>query len=140
MTIHWRFYPTMQKRNLECISMPTPYKAVPPGGFCSYRTYALAQGWAKEKTEAQWVLLDRVENTRRRWIQNGCLAICWEMSCVWLAIRTSLQQKAMQWMLRPKRITRLCIITVRIPGQSTVTTSALFPLSVIICIVQETLP
>ncbi|MCI2995062.1 hypothetical protein LV812_06930 [[Clostridium] innocuum] len=110
------------------------------GRFLLYRTYALAQGWAKEKTEAQWVLLDRVENTRRRWIQNGCLAICWEMSCVWLAIRTSLQQKAMQWMLRPKRITRLCIITVRIPGQSTVTTSALFPLSVIICIVQETLP
>lgn len=36
------------------------------GRFLLYRTYALAQGWAKEKTEAQWVLLDRVENTRRR--------------------------------------------------------------------------
>lgn len=110
------------------------------GRFLLYRTYALAQGWAKEKTEAQWVLLDRVENTRRRLDTKRLLAICWEMSCVWLAIRTSLQQKAMQWMLRPKRIIRLCIITVRIPGQSTVTTSALFPLSVIICIVQETLP
>ena len=36
------------------------------GRFLLYRTYALAQGWAKEKAEAQWVLLDRVENTRRR--------------------------------------------------------------------------
>lgn len=35
------------------------------GRFLLYRTYALAQGWAEEKTEAQWVLLDRKENTRR---------------------------------------------------------------------------
>ena len=110
------------------------------GRFLLYRTYALAQGWARRKQKHNGCYWTGWKIPVVGWIQNGCLAICWEMSCVWLAIRTSLQQKAMQWMLRPKRITRLCIITVRIPGQSTVTTSALFPLSVIICIVQETLP
>ena len=61
----------------ECISMPTIAQSSASGRFLLYRTYALAQGWAKEKTEAQWVLLDRVENTRRRLdTMVGRLSIC----------------------------------------------------------------
>lgn len=43
----------------------TNVKSSASGRFLLYRSYALAQGWAEDKTKAQWVLLDSEQGTRR---------------------------------------------------------------------------